>query len=218
MTNPRSKAGPLFVLLNLGAALVTATCVLLRYGFNDEGLGEVIAYLTPIGMGYFILAFIARPLHDAFHNRVTSWLLVNRRYVGLSFAAWHLPHWPVIVGFVVVLGPSTFWEYFGDFFLPAIAVLSVITLLAATSTDWAQRKLGMKTWSAIHTVGIYAIWVWAMQIYLSRIPAEPETGNPGPGIHDYVFLWLLLGALAFRWLMLAVRLWKRNTSQPKPVT
>jgi hypothetical protein len=34
--------------------------------------------------------------------------VANRRYLGLSLAAWHLLHWPIIACFVKILGPSEF--------------------------------------------------------------------------------------------------------------
>jgi len=157
--------------------------------------------LTPSGMLYVIAAFITRPLHELVHSSVTARLLANRRYLGLSFASWHLVHWPVITGFVLILGPEEFWANFGDFVIPAGTILLVITIMAATSNDRAQRFLGMRLWSAIHTLGLYAIWSWAFTIYLGRLPGEE--------LHNYVYLWLLIGALAFRWIMTARRVLQR---------
>jgi hypothetical protein len=112
-------------------------------------------------------------------------------------------HWPILLTALALLGPAEFWEWFGDFAIPAGTILTVITLMAATSTDRAQRFLGMRLWSAFHTVGLYLAWAWSFRIYLQRIPEFADR-------HDYVYLWLLVGVLAFRWIMAVRRLFKRR--------
>src|SRR5690349_1415459 len=95
----KSKAGPLLALANLVIATACGAIVIARDGYNEEALAACLRLLTPIGFLYFFAAFIARPLHDFVSNRATSWLLANRRYLGLSFAAWHLLHWPILGSF-----------------------------------------------------------------------------------------------------------------------
>jgi sulfoxide reductase heme-binding subunit YedZ len=189
----RLGVGPRLVLANAGAAIACMVVIAIQDGIDEESLGRMIRTLTPIGFFYFLAAFLARPLDDLVGGKVTAWLVAHRRYLGLSFAAWHLPHWPIIAGFVIILGPSEFWDGFGDFALRAGAVLLVITLLAATSFDGAQRFLGMRLWSAIHTVGVYVIWSWFLKIYVDRVPDRADT-------HDVVFAWILVAALALRWI------------------
>jgi sulfoxide reductase heme-binding subunit YedZ len=160
-------------------------------------------------MVYFMLAFVARPLHDVVDARATVWLVSNRRYLGLSFAAWHLLHWPILVCFYRILGPDEFWDDFYDILMPGIVILLVITFMAATSTDRAQRWLGMRTWSALHTIGAYTVWAWAFQIYLQRIPERADR-------HDYVYVWALVAVLAVRWIARVKRVIKPAATRARP--
>ena len=83
---------------SLGAAWLISAIILLTGGFDvDTLLDGVLNVLTKIGIPFFILAILIRPLHQLLHTKWTAWLLANRRYVGLSFAAWHLQHLEQVV-------------------------------------------------------------------------------------------------------------------------
>jgi DMSO/TMAO reductase YedYZ heme-binding membrane subunit len=202
----RSRVGPVLVLVNMVMSLAIAATVLAIEGVNPPALITCIRVLTPIGMLYFVLAFISRPLHDSVDNPVTRWLVANRRYLGLSFASWHLPHWPILAAMISFAGLSLFWDIFGYALIPATVILMMISVMAATSSDRAQRLLGTRLWSIIHLVGVYAIWFWAFQIYVNRVPDRA-------GVHDYIYIGLLGGALVFRWSMAVRRIARRRTAR-----
>jgi sulfoxide reductase heme-binding subunit YedZ len=161
------RIGPWLPIISAVLVFAILGALIATYGFTVEAFFEALRYLTKISFLIFLLAFVTRPLHDLFGNRATAWLLANRRYIGLSFAVWHLIHWPILGSMMYLLGPETFWEYFGDFAIPAGSVLLVITLLAATSNNASQRVLGKRVWSAIHTAGIYVIWGWFFRVYVA---------------------------------------------------
>jgi DMSO/TMAO reductase YedYZ heme-binding membrane subunit len=176
------RAGRIIAFGNFACASAYLTGTLAIHGLDIEAILDCLGILTRIGIAFFIAAFVARPLHDVVGGRATSWLVSNRRYLGLSFASWHLMHWPILACFLGIEGPQGFWEDFGDFFLPAIAILLLITAMAATSTDRSQQWMGMRRWSAFHTVGQYVIWSWAFRIYIRRMPDDAD-------LHDRVYLW-----------------------------
>jgi sulfoxide reductase heme-binding subunit YedZ len=205
----RMKSGPLFALLNLGASMVCAAILIGIHGMNVGALFEVTRILTRIGFLLFLAAFVAHPLHDLVGSKATGWMLANRRYLGLSFAAWHLPHWPILGAFMVMLGPSTFWKYFGSFAIPAGTVLIVITLLTTTSFNRAQKFLGKKLWSAIHTIGIFTIWAWFFRVYMLR-HHNPKHAAP----YVDVYLVLMVAAMVLRVAMTVRRRMKRASAAP----
>jgi sulfoxide reductase heme-binding subunit YedZ len=212
-TRPRSpsgrrrvRSGPKFALANLAASIIVTAIMLGIYGLNVNALFEITRILTRIGFLLFIAAFVAHPLHDLVGTKATGWMLANRRYLGLSFAAWHLPHWPILTGFMVMLGPTTFWKYFGGFAIPAGFVLIVITLLTTTSFNRAQAFLGKKLWSVIHTVGIYIIWFWFFRVYWLHVH-NPRLDRP----YQTVYLVLMAAALILR-LAMTVRRRMRRTA------
>jgi DMSO/TMAO reductase YedYZ heme-binding membrane subunit len=103
----------------------------------------------------FLLVFTASAAHRLAPSAVTRWLMANRRYLGLSVAASHFWHLVAIVVFVqryvtTPLEPVT--VVFGG------AGFVFLGLMAATSTDRAQRALGA-WWSRLHTTGVYVVWL-----------------------------------------------------------
>jgi DMSO/TMAO reductase YedYZ heme-binding membrane subunit len=197
------KAGPLMALASLAVSITCGVIVVATRGFDVPGLLDALRLLTKIGFFFFIAVVICRPLDDLLHNSSTSWLVANRRYLGLSFASWHLMHWPILASILVLLGgPTAFWNAFHGFLLPwGGPILLVITIMAATSFDGAQRALGMRLWSAIHTIGLYTIWVFFFKIYVRRLPTAK--------VYNYWYIGILVGALSLRLLMGARRQWNK---------
>ena len=131
-----------------------------------RSLFETLHACTRIGALWFLAAFLARPLNDLFHAASTRWMVKQRRYLGLAFAAWHLQHLWVLPLLGWVLTPGRFLRMFwrtGNFF-PATITLLLIIAMTVTSTDRAQRSMGA-AWKALHKVGIYAIWALFVIFY-----------------------------------------------------
>ncbi|MDB4955138.1 MAG: putative sulfite oxidase subunit YedZ [Myxococcales bacterium] len=199
----KPKLGPLLPIGSLVAAILICAGIFIVDGFNIQTLLVALRSLTKVSVLVFILVFVTRPLHDLVRSSVTTWMLANRRYLGLSFAAWHLMHWPILGSLMALEGPALFWKYSKDFAIPAGCVLLVISLMAATSSNRAVRFLGKPLWSAIHTVGLYTIWVWFFRVYWLRLPKHE--------IHGYVNLGLLAAALTFRWAIGARRIMTKKS-------
>lgn len=119
----------------------------------------------------FLAAFSASALHRLVRSRVTSWLMVNRRYVGLSVAASHLWHLAAIVTLLRAFGS-------GGEPLPTLTVLFggggfvMLGLMAATSNDASQRLLG-RGWRVLHAVGIYVVWLDFIFTYMGTATVAP---------------------------------------------
>src|SRR5262249_1978228 len=101
--------------------------MLAAHGVEVMSFEETIGILTKVSAPLFILVFVTRPLHVVVHNSTTAWMLANRRYLGLSFAAWHLMHWPILGSILALVGPAEFWAMYRSFGVPALSVLVVIT-------------------------------------------------------------------------------------------
>ena len=105
----------------------------------------------------FLLVFVARPLHRLRRSAATRWLMINRRYLGLSVAASHWWHLVAIVAFVSWYstdgpGISPLTKIFGS------AGFVMLGLMAATSNDASQRALG-RGWHWLHLVGLWVVWL-----------------------------------------------------------
>jgi methionine sulfoxide reductase heme-binding subunit len=127
----------------------------------------------------FLLAFTASPLHRLRPSTPSRWLMLNRRYLGLSVAASHFWH---LVGIIALIrwfptgepiGTQTIVFGGGGFVL--------LGLMAATSNDASQRALG-RAWGWLHTLGIWVVWLDFIFTY-----SGPATASPFHALMTLVF-------------------------------
>jgi len=119
----------------------------------------------------FLLVFVARPLHRLRRSSVTRWLMINRRYVGLSVAAshwWHLVAIVTLVSWYSTDGPGigTLTKIFGG------AGFVMLGLMAATSNNASQRALG-RGWHWLHLVGLWIVWLDFIFTYSGNVMVAP---------------------------------------------
>jgi sulfoxide reductase heme-binding subunit YedZ len=142
----------------------------------------------------FLAAFTASSLHRRWPGPVTRWLVLNRRYLGVSFAVSHAVH-ALAIASLVRTSP--------DFTVnPVTAVAGgfgyvVLAAMTATSFDRTAAWLGPRRWSRLHTFGVYYLWLVFFATYAPQAVAVPAHAP---------FTLLLLAALG-------LRLWARR---PRP--
>ncbi|MDX2169545.1 MAG: hypothetical protein SF182_20925 [Deltaproteobacteria bacterium] len=147
-------------LLTLWATV--AVCTLCSFMFTlyhggIDGWRAVIRSSAKTSIVFFLAAFAASSARVFWRGAATKWLLANRRYVGVSYAASHTVH---LLGIAMVarLDPS--------FELSAVTLLFggmayvLMYAMAATSTDRAVQALGLRRWRLLHKTGMY--WNWAI--------------------------------------------------------
>ncbi len=160
------KRSILWLALMAISAIVSVTFA--RLGWTEEGVREIVRVSAQVGVLLFSLTFAASSLRVFWRSAFSAWALRNRRYTGLSFAAFHFLH----LSALVALG-----LYFPE---PFVADLSWLTLVAGgiayslllaqtvTSNDAAVKRLGRVRWTRLHTAGSYVIWGIFLQSYLPR--------------------------------------------------
>jgi sulfoxide reductase heme-binding subunit YedZ len=117
----------------------------------------------------FLLLYVASPLQRLRPSAVSRWLLANRRYLGLSVAASHLWHLLAILTFVNLYATDptpTVTLVFGT------AGFVLLGLMAATSTDGAQRALG-RGWHRLHRLGLHVLWLDFVFTYMGTAMIAP---------------------------------------------
>ena len=131
--------------LGLGAALVAMVAVLLAAsGWTEAGLRLIIRATARTSVALFLAAFVASAVRQRWPGPATSWLLQNRRYVGLAFAISHLLHLLAILALRDAF-PATFAE------VPWVTIVVgglgfvVVAVMALTSSDAAVRWLAERT-------------------------------------------------------------------------
>jgi sulfoxide reductase heme-binding subunit YedZ len=107
-------------------------------------------YSANLSFLYLFAAFSASALNQWFKNQATKILLKNRRYLGLSFAIAHTFHLAALIYFFLDSNdqPSMVSIIGGG-----LGYL-LMYAMAITSTDKMVRRLGIKNWRLLHTIGI----------------------------------------------------------------
>jgi DMSO/TMAO reductase YedYZ heme-binding membrane subunit len=152
-----------FVASAILVAMVVA--ILAAGGGTEESFHAIIRATARTSVALFVLAFSAASL-----RRVAPWLLVNRRYVGVSFAVSHALH----LGAVLAVPPR--WPRVAVVSAanaPGMVAYAIIFVMAITSSDRVVAWLGARPWKMLHTVGAYTIWVAFFFAYLPRALANP---------------------------------------------
>jgi len=185
---------PLLAVLVAGCAGTLAAAWALGPG-GEAGVRLLIRASARLSVSLFVLAFVARAARGLWPVPATAWLLRNRRYVGLAFAAAHGLHLAAIAilarGWLASVGPAA---RLGTLIGGGLAYLLILAM-AATSNDRAVAALGPRRWKVLHGVGAHYLWVLFTLAHARRIPL-----HPGYAVSTAV----LLGALGLR-LAVALR-------------
>lgn len=175
----------------LSGALLLMTLLILAWGgFDIEAVRLAIRTTARTSIVLFLIAFTASSVARLWPNSATRWILRNRRYFGLSFAASHFIH----AAMIATLAYAD-WPLFQELTQVASNVSGgiayvFIALMAATSFDRAVAWLGPRKWQALHTVGAWYIWGSFVAANGKRIPTSP-------------YYWLPIALLA---IALAIRI------------
>ena len=149
---------------------------------------------------FLYLAFAASSINALAPTQFSRWLLRNRRYIGLSFAAgmgWQLffilwmvvGYWEYYLGEVYALGDLVF-QIPGYLFLFAMVI---------TSFHPVRRKMGRTQWRVLHWTGIYFVWYVVADTYYYELTYYNDRQ-----VIDYIYA--AGGLLAF---LLRVTAWAR---------
>ena len=130
---------------------------------TPEATVAMIRLSVQLASPWIYLAFVATALGQLFPSSFSSWLLRNRRYVGLSFAAGF--GWQAVF-ILVLLGLH------GDYYATVLhdtgefitRMFAYVLLLALTVTSFFPVRRGMdpRHWRLLHLIGIWYFWaaIW----------------------------------------------------------
>ncbi|SDR07460.1 hypothetical protein SAMN05444161_1551 [Rhizobiales bacterium GAS191] len=157
--------------------------------FDTAGLRMSIRFTARTSVILFLLAFSASSLRRLWPGGATQWLLRNRRYLGLSFAASHAMHAIAIIAFAVT-APVAFHEATSPvtFIFGGIGYV-FIAALTATSFDRTAAAIGPRAWKILHRTAVFYLWAQFTVSFIKHIDGTPIY---------WVFLGLLTLAMALR--------------------
>lgn len=161
------------VQLVVALSLVCFSLLFFIGGFDENTTRQAIRMSARIAVVLFSLAFGAYAFHRVMKNSFSFWLLMNRKYIGVSFAILHLVH----LGFLLILQ-----QYFHPIFNTAktISLLggglayAFVVLMLLTSFEFFSKYLTRKQWKILHTAGGYWIWFIFIRSYVKRAFTEYE--------------------------------------------
>jgi len=150
----------LVVALNLAAILIGLTTTGLA---TPEAAVEMIRLSVQLASPWVFLAFIATPLSQLAPGEFANWLLRNRRYLGLSFAAgfgWQA----VFIGVLLARHNTYYWEELHNDVDLFLRMISYVFLFALTVSSFfpVRRRMRREHWRYLHLVGIWYFWaaIW----------------------------------------------------------
>jgi hypothetical protein len=192
---------PVFWLL---FALTTATLAVFGWGkdFSDPAtVSACIALSVQASVPWLYLAFAAFSLCRLLPGNGSRWLLRNRRYVGLAYAAGM--GWQLLFIVWLVLGHFPYYQEVADNPYDLAEELPGYVFLIAmviTSLGSGRNLLQPRAWKRLHTVGIYYLWAetWSTYWWYSFYYEDPRLIYP-------VYFWA--GLLAWGLRLLA---WSRD--------
>jgi hypothetical protein len=167
-----------------------------------------IALSVQVSVPWLYLAFAASSLARLFPGDATRWLLRNRRYLGLAYAAgmaWQL----VFIVWLLVAHLDYYHAVADNPYDLAEELPGYVFLLAMVLTSFRPGRgwLGPRRWTQLHTLGIYYLWAetWSTYWWYAFYYDEPRALY-------FVYFWT--GLLAWGVRVIAWRRARRSASSP----
>jgi DMSO/TMAO reductase YedYZ heme-binding membrane subunit len=161
---------------------------------SGPGISAMIQLSVRCAVPLLYFAFAASSIQALFPGPFGRWMLRNRKYIGLSFAA--AMAWQ---GFFIL------WlvTIHGDYYVNEVYVLrdaiegvvGYVFLFAMTLTSFrfGRKHLTPKQWKWLHKSGIYFLWAYAFSVYWWALFYYKS-----PVALDYVYYWGGFAAWALR--------------------
>lgn len=138
--------------------------IVIAHGINEQSMRIAIRLTARTSCLLFVCAFVASPLRYFWSNKITQWLRLNRRYLGLAMATSHGFHAIAIIGLAMLTtDPSLSNNHGGN--------LGYLFILAMTATSFPSTAalLGNQNWKILHTVGMYYLWLAFIYSFSNRL-------------------------------------------------
>jgi DMSO/TMAO reductase YedYZ heme-binding membrane subunit len=187
-------------------SLTWAAILLWGAGTDSDGTELALRMTARASFVWFMLAFIAAPLHQLRPSRLTAWLLRHRRALGVTFGLSMAIHVGFILRLFVLHAPDRPpMVTDADFFI-GIPGLLLVAALTVTSLDALKERLGPVAWRRLHTTGIWVVWAI---FFLCLVDSVGRKTTNHPFLAYYAFIAVLLGGVALR-----IIAYRRRSSRP----
>ena len=186
----------------ISAAMLAAMAV--RDLTTGPGVSDMIQLSVRCAVPWLYIAFAASSIQVLFPGVFSRWLLRNRKYIGLCFAAamaWQgffilwmvLVHTDYYVNEVYVLRDA----------IEGVGGYAFLLAMTVTSFPRGRRLLKPRQWRMLHLAGIYFLWAYAFSVYWWSLFYYAN-----PVALDYIYYCAGLGA----WVLRAAA-WRRKRAR-----
>jgi DMSO/TMAO reductase YedYZ heme-binding membrane subunit len=155
------RANPnLLIGSTIAFSMVIVGITFLIFGLSEESLRLSLRETARISVAIFLLVFIASSFHQLSRSRISKWLMINRRYLGISFGASHLIHLVLIVWLIYSYSSGNLLSIapLNSYMVGGIGYIFIIAMLI-TSNNQSMKRLGRKRWKILHTSGMYYLFL-----------------------------------------------------------
>ena len=157
---------------------------------SAEEISSLIQLSVRCAVPSLFLTFAASSMQVVFPGSFSRWLLRNRKFVGLCFAA--AMAWQAV--FIVWLTSIHTDYYINEVYVLSDVVEGLIgyTFLIAmvlTSFKFGRSRLSTRQWQLLHKGGIYWLWYYAWSVYWFNLFYYPVEYSTTPVLLDYVYYW-----------------------------
>lgn len=178
-----------------GLSLAVAAAILAAAGTGSDGTELALRMTARLSFVWFMLAFIAAPLHRLVPSSLSAWLLRRRRALGVTFGLSMSVHVWCILRLFALYAPERPPMVTDADFLVGIPGLLLVGLLSLTSLDALKRRLSLPAWRRLHVTGIWVVWAIFFLCLVDSV-GRKQTAHPVLAYHAFIVA--LLAGLALR--------------------
>ena len=158
------------------------------------GVSQMISFSVRWAVPFITLVVAISALQTLFPRPFTTWLLRNRKYIGMCFAV--AMAWQGL--FIFIMSNFHRGYYFEEIYylrdeLEGSTGYIFLTAMVVTSFQFGRKYLNAQQWKLLHRSAIYFLWAYPFSVYWWALSFYE---NPQP--IDYVYYWSLFLAFALR--------------------
>ena len=174
---------------------------------SGRAVSSMIQLSVRCAVPLLFVAFAASSVNVLFPGLFGRWILRNRKFIGLSFAAtmaWQL--------FFILWMVTQYTEYFVEEVYDLSDVIEgvggylLLIAMVLTSFKFGRNRLSAKQWKFLHKSGIYWLWIYAWIAYWWNLFYYNN-----PIALDYVYYWAGFLAWGLRMAAWTKKRWPQAT-------
>lgn len=154
-------------------ALVMTGLAMMSLGVTEDAIKLSLRETARLSLFLFLLVFVTAPLHQLLKNSATKWLMIHRRYLGISFGASHLIHLILIIWLIVGYSDGDLLSLapLDTYLVGGIAYIFIIAMLI-TSNNHSITRLGHQRWKRLHRYGMNFIYFTFLISYAGLLEVD----------------------------------------------